>query len=130
MKKLLTATLLFALTSVAAMAADFNGKWTADVPGRDGGTTTNTFTLKVDGATLTGSLSSQMGDVNITNGKVDGDNITFDVVRTFNDNTFTLSYTGKADGADSIKFTRIFKGAMPGGGDAPPPQEFTAKRAK
>ena len=117
MKKLLTATLLFALTSVAALAADFNGKWTADVPGRDGGTMTNTFTLKVDGAKLTGSLSSQMGDAEITNGKVDGD-------------TFTLSYAGKADGADSIKFTRTFKGAMPGGGDAPPPQEFTAKKAK
>lgn len=130
MKKLLTATLLLALTSVAAMAADFNGKWTAEVPGRDGGTTTTTFTLKVDGDKVTGSLSSQMGDAEITNGKVDGDNITFDVVRTFGDNTITLSYAGKADGADSIKFTRTFKGGMPGGGDAPPPQEFTAKKTK
>jgi hypothetical protein len=130
MRKLLTATLLFALTSAAALAADFNGKWTAEVPSRNGGTTTNTFTLQVDGAKLTGSLTSQMGDVEITNGKVDGDNITFDVVRTFNDNTFTLSYAGKADGEDSIKFTRTFKGNMPGGGDAPPPQEFTAKKAK
>jgi hypothetical protein len=130
MRKLLTATLLFALTSVAALAADFNGKWTAEVPGRDGATMTNTFTLKVDGAKLTGSMSTQMGDVEITNGKVDGDNLSFDVVRTFNDNTFTLSYVGKADGADSIKFTRTFKGNMPGGGNAPPPQEFTAKKAK
>jgi len=130
MRKLLTATLLFALTSVAALAADFNGKWTADVPGRDGSTRTSTFTLKADGAKLTGSVSSQMGDAEITNGKVDGDNITFDVVRNFNDMTITLSYAGKADGADAIKFTRTFKGNMPGGGDAPPPQEFTAKRAK
>jgi len=130
MRKLLTATLLFALTSVAALAADFNGKWTAEVPGRDGSTRTSTFTLKADGAKLTGSVSSQMGDAEITNGKVDGDNITFDVVRNFNDMTITLSYAGKADGADAIKFTRTFKGNMPGGGDAPPPQEFTAKRAK
>jgi len=130
MRKLLTATLLFALTSVAALAADFNGKWTAEVPGRDGSTRTSTFTLKADGAKLTGSVSSQMGDAEITNGKVDGDNITFDVVRTFNDMTITLSYAGKADSADAIKFTRTFKGNMPGGGDAPPPQEFTAKRAK
>jgi hypothetical protein len=129
MRKLLTATLFLALTSVAALAADFNGKWTAEVPGRNGGTTTNTFTFKVDGAKLTGSLSSQMGDVDITNGKVDGDNISFDVVRTFNDNTITLSYVGKADGAGSIKFTRTFKGDMPGGGQAPPPQEFTAKKS-
>jgi hypothetical protein len=128
MKKLFAATLFLALTSVVALAADFNGKWTAEVPGRQGGTQTNTFTFKVDGANLTGSMSTQMGDVDITNGKVDGDNISFDVVRTFNDNKITLSYVGKADG-DSIKFTRTFKGDMPGGGQAPPPQEFTAKKA-
>lgn len=129
MKKLFAATLVFALSSAVAFAADFNGKWTAEVPSRQGGTMTQTFTLKADGSKLTGSLSSQMGDVEITNGKVDGDNISFDVVRTFGDNTITLSYTGKADGADSIKFTRTFKGDMPGGGQAPPPQEFTAKRS-
>lgn len=129
MRKLLTATLLFALSSVAALAADFNGKWTAEVPSRMGGTMTSTFTFKVDGTKLTGTVSSQMGDAEITNGKVDGDNISFDVVRTFNDNSITLTYTGKADGAGSIKFTRTFKGDMPGGGQAPPPQEFTAKKA-
>ena len=130
MKKLILATLFFALSSAVAVAADFNGKWTADIPGRDGATNTTTFTFKVDGAKLTGNMSSQVGDAEITNGKVDGDNITFDVVRTFGDNTITLSYAGKADGADSIKFTRTFKGGMPGGGDAPPPQEFTAKKTK
>jgi hypothetical protein len=130
MRKLLTAALFFALTSVVALAADFNGKWTAEVPSRQGGTMTNTFTFKVDGDKLTGSLSSQMGEVDITNGKVEGDNISFDVVRSFNGNSITLSYAGKADGADSIKFTRTFKGDMPGGGQAPPPQEFTAKKAK
>lgn len=130
MKKLIAATLFLALSSVAALAADFNGKWTAEVPGRDGNTTTNTFNLKVDGSKVTGSISTQRGDTDITNGKVDGDNISFDVVRTFGDNSITMSYAGKADGADSIKFTRTFKGAAPGGGEAPPPQEFAAKRAK
>jgi hypothetical protein len=128
MKKLLAATLFVALTSVAALAADFNGKWTAEVPSRQGGTMTNTFTFKVDGAKLTGSMSTQQGDVDITNGKVDGDNVSFDIVREFNGNSFTLSYAGKADGADSIKFTRTFKAAG-GDGQGPPPQEFTAKRA-
>lgn len=129
MRKLLTAALLFALTSVAALAADFNGKWTAEVPSRQGGTMTNTFNFKVDGDKLTGTMSSQMGEVDLTNGKVEGDNISFDVVRSFNGNSITLSYAGKADGADSIKFTRTFKGDMPNGGQAPPPQEFTAKKA-
>jgi hypothetical protein len=130
MKKLLAATLFFALSTAAALAADFNGKWTAEVPSRQGGTTTTTFTLKVDDGKVTGSMSSQMGDTDISNGKADGDNISFDVVRTFNDNKITLTYTGKADGAGGIKFTRTMSG-MPAGGDgqARPPQEFTAKKA-
>jgi len=130
MKKLIAATLFFALSTAAALAADFNGKWTAEVPSRQGGTTTTTLTFKVESGKLTGTMSNQMGDMEITNGKVDGDNISFDVVRTFNDNKITLTYTGKADGSDSIKFTRTMSG-MPAGGDgqARPPQEFTAKRA-
>ena len=150
MKKLILTTLFLALGSAAALAADFSGKWTAEIPGRQGNTTTTTFTFKVDGANLTGTMSNQMGDMDITNGKVDGDNISFDIIRTFGDNTLTLHYTGKADGADSIKFTRTVSGGGPGGpggggpggpgggggqaggggqGGPRPPQEFTAKRA-
>ena len=62
MKKLILATLFLAVSSAVAFAADFNGKWTADIPSRQGGTMTTTFTLKVDGAKLTGTMSSQMGD--------------------------------------------------------------------
>jgi len=70
-----------------------------------------------------------MGDMPITNGKVTADTITFDVVRNFNGNSITMSYSGKADG-DTIKFTRTFSGGAPGGGNGgpPPPMEFTAKR--
>jgi len=128
MKKLLAATLFLALSSVAALAADFNGKWTAEIPGFQGGTTTNTFTLKVDGAKVTGTVSSQRGDAEISNGKVDGDNISFDVVRTFQDNKITMTYTGKAAADGTVKFTRTI-GGFPGGGDAPPPTEFVAKKA-
>jgi hypothetical protein len=122
MKKLALAALALAFGSVTALAADFNGKWTADVPGRDGNTMTITFDFHVDGATLTGTISTPRGDMDLSNGKVDGDTIAFDQVLNFNGNSFTLSYKGTADGADAIKFTRIF-----GGGDRPP-QEFTAKR--
>ena len=104
MKKLLAATLFVALTSVAAFAADFNGKWTAEVPSRQGGTMTNTFTFKVDGAKLTGSMSTQQGDVDITNGKVDGDKVSFEVVREFNGNSMTTKYEGTVAG-DEMKLT-------------------------
>lgn len=124
MKKLAFAVLLFALGSVAALAADFNGKWTADVPGRNGNQTL-TFDFHVDGSTLAGAITTPRGATDITNGKVDGDTITFDQVMSFNGNSMTMSYKGTADGADSIKFTRTMGGGA--GGDRPP-LEFTAKR--
>jgi hypothetical protein len=123
MKKLGITLLFFALGSVTALAADFNGKWTADVPGRNGNTQTLTFDFHVDGTTLTGTVTTPRGSIDISNGKVDGDNISFDQVMNFNGNSFTISYKGTADG-DTIKFTRTFSG----GGDRPP-QEFVAKRA-
>ena len=121
-RKLGLAALFLALAPVAALAADFNGKWTAEVEGRMGPQTI-TFDFHVDGTTLTGKITTPRGDMDISNGKVDGDSISFDQVMNFNGNSFTMSYKGTADGADSIKFTRTF-----GGGDRPP-QEFVAKRA-
>ncbi|HEV2133692.1 MAG TPA: hypothetical protein VGR47_05465 [Terracidiphilus sp.] len=118
-KKLALAVLFIALGSVTALAADFNGKWTAQVE-TPRGTQTLTFNFKVDGSALTGTVTTMRGDVDIQNGKVDGDNISFDQVMNFNGNEFKISYTGKADGADSIKFTRQF-GDRPG-------TDFVAKR--
>ena len=118
MIKKLGITLLFlALGSVSALAADFNGKWTGDVQGRNGNTQTLTFDFHVDGTTLTGKITTPRGDVDITNGKVDGDNISFDQVLNFNGNSFTISYQGKADGADGPSSSRAHFG---GGGDRPP----------
>ena len=123
LKKIGLAALLFALGTVSALAADFNGKWTAEVQGRNGAQTV-TFDFHVDGSTLTGKITTPRGDTDISNGKVDGDSISFDQTMNFGGNSFTLSYKGTADGADSIKFTRTF-----GGGGDRPPQEFVAKRA-
>jgi hypothetical protein len=123
MKKLGITLLFFAFGSMTALAADFNGKWTGDVQGRNGNTQTLTFDFHVDGATLTGKVTTPRGDTDISNGKVDGDNISFDQVLNFNGNSVTISYKGTADG-DTIKFTRTF-----GGGGDRPPQDFVAKRA-
>ncbi len=113
-------TLLFlALGGISAVAADFNGKWTADVQSRRG-TQTLTFDFHVDGSTLTGKVTTQRGDTDITDGKVDGDNISFSQVMDFNGNSMTITYKGTADG-DTIKFTRQM-------GDRPA-TEFVAKRA-
>ena len=124
MRKLMLAATLVALGSVAAMAADFNGKWSGTVETMRG-TQTLTFDFKVDGTTLTGTITTPRGDTDISNGKIDGDTISFDQVVSFNGNSFTISYKGTIDG-DTIKFTRSFPAGPDG--QTRPPQEFTAKR--
>ena len=106
-----------------AWAADVTGKWTAQVPGQGGQTREQTFNFKAEGSKLTGTVSGRQGDIPITDGKIDGDNISFVTVVKFNDNEFKLTYKGKVSG-DEIKFTRVREG-----GDQPP-AEFTAKKAK
>jgi hypothetical protein len=119
MRKLGIAVLFLTLGGISALAADFNGKWTADVQSRRG-TQTLTFDFHVDGSTLTGKVTTQRGDTDITDGKVDGDNISFTQVMNFNGNSMTITYKGTADG-DNINFTRQM-------GDRPATQ-FVAKRA-
>ena len=114
------------LASVAVWAADIDGKWTAQVPGRNG-TMETTFTFKAEGEKLTGSVSGRNGDTAISEGKISGSDISFVVVREMQGNTFKMVYKGKLAGGE-IKFTRTFDGAGPGG-NAPPPVEFTAKKA-
>lgn len=111
-----------ALFAGAALAADVTGKWTAQVPGRNGQAREMTFDLKAEGATLTGTVSGGQGGGNaISEGKVTGDEISFVVSIERNGNTMKQTYTGKAAG-DEIKFKRQ--------GQRGEPVEFTAKRAK
>jgi hypothetical protein len=119
LRKLALALLFVALGAVTAFAADVSGKWTASVQGRRG-TQNITFNFTVDGSTLTGKITTDRGDSDISNGKVDGDTISFDQVMNFNGEQHTISYKGTVSG-DSIKFTRSF-------GDRTGP-EFTATRA-
>lgn len=118
-RKLGLAVLFIALGSVTALAADFNGKWSAQVE-TPRGTQDITFNFHVNGSALTGTISTRRGDMAIQDGKVNGDNISFDQVLHFNGNEFKITYTGKTDGANAIKFTRQF-------GDRGS-QQFTAKK--
>ena len=56
---MLAVLLVLAFTSLSA--ADVDGKWTAQVAGRDGQTREQTFTFKADGEKLTGTISGMMG---------------------------------------------------------------------
>jgi hypothetical protein len=92
------AALLFTVT---ALAADVAGTWTGEQEGRNGPMTV-TFNFKTDGSTLTGTVSTPRGETQISDGKVDGDNVSFAVVREFNGNTMKINYTGKVSG-DEMK---------------------------
>ena len=106
-----------------AVAADVSGKWTAQVPGRGGQMNESTFTFKVDGDKLTGTLSGRQGEIPISDGKVSGDDISFTTTVSRGGNEFKVNYKGKVSG-DEIRFTRVREG---GQGQ---PAEFTAKRVK
>jgi hypothetical protein len=112
--------LLSCILTAAAFAADVTGKWTAEMQGRDGQSMTTTFDLKADGNALTGTVSGRRGETPISNGKIDGDKVSFDVVREFNGNSMTIHYTGTVSG-DSLNL----KVEGPRGGG----REITAKRS-
>jgi hypothetical protein len=74
--------------------------------GRNGGPDrTNTLVLKVEGDKLTGKLSAPgrggaATDIDITDGKLAGADVSFSVVRSFNGNSMTNKYAGTvADGS-------------------------------
>ena len=84
---------------------DPTGTYLWTVPARNGGPDrTNTLVLKLDGDKLTGKLTApgrggQTSVTEISDGKITGADVSFSVVRTFNDNTVTNKYSGTlADG--------------------------------
>jgi hypothetical protein len=109
------------LFAAAALAADVTGKWTGDMPGRGGDTTPTTFTFKAEGDKLTGSMTGPQGDIAIKDGKVAGDQISFNTTLEFNGNSIKLVYKGTVAG-DQIKMTREREGSGQ-------PREFTVKRS-
>src|SRR3954451_23222035 len=97
--KMLRVILATSLATVCMWAADANGKWTAEMQGPGGNTRTVTMNLKTDGSKLTGTVSGGRGsDTEISDGKVDGNEISFSSTREFNGNKMTSTYKGKLDG--------------------------------
>lgn len=100
MKRLL---LLVFCCAASMLAADISGTWkgTADA---SNGSLERTFRFKQDGEKLSGETSSEMlGKSVITDGKVSGDNVSFTISVTFENNELKLSFNGKIDG-DEIQF--------------------------
>lgn len=157
--------IIFVLSAIALLglctsvyAADVDGKWESESPGRGGqGTSKTIYEFKANGAELTGKITTERGgtptESPISEGKIEGDTISFAVEREGRGGggTFKIMYTGKVAG-DKITFTRTFEGfggmggrgggggAMGGppgggargggGGFGGPPPEIVATRVK
>ena len=134
-KKLLSVSTILVLALSVAMAADvIGGKWTMSQEARNGGAPRVTvFDLKVEGTTLTGTVTAPMGGraggaavptpIAITNGKVNGNAISFDVVRTFAGSPATTRYVGTVSG-DTMRVRQTIDL-----GNGPQTVEGDAKRA-
>lgn len=127
MKKLLCAfaILFFGLfVAASARAADISGDWTATMSTPNGESHQMTFTFKQTGGTVTGSMQGgQGGPIEISNGKIDGNDFSFDV----SFNGMTLHHIGTVNG-DEISLKTKSGDNDQGGGF--PPMEMTLKREK
>jgi uncharacterized protein (DUF2147 family) len=121
MKKFAFSTIAtLAVFATTMFAADINGKWTAEVEGRNGQKRTTTFNLKAEGEKLTGTVSGPGGrEFNIEEGKISGDNVSFAVTMEFNGNSRKVVYKGTASG-DQLNLKR---------GEGDQAREVTAKRS-
>ena len=89
--------ILMVMCAAFAFAADFNGRWESTLNGPNGNMQL-VFHFKVDGAKLTGSVETANGSIDIEEGKVDGDNISFKT----HVGDSEVNHTGKISG-DTIK---------------------------
>ncbi|WP_462266417.1 hypothetical protein [Mucilaginibacter sp.] len=79
-KRLLFALLFISSLGVAiAAVADLTGKWTGSVSAPDGGNYGLTYNLKAEGAKLTGTVETPVGTAPITDGKISGNDFSFNV---------------------------------------------------
>jgi hypothetical protein len=146
-KVLFAGAILLAVALVALAADAITGKWTYEMQGRGGGggggtPRVVTLDLKADGMNLTGTVLQPVGGrgggggggaatppapVAISNGKVDGNNVSFEVTRPGRNggDPTTMKYTGTVSG-DELKLKVTAPGR--GGGD-PTTTEVTAKRS-
>ncbi len=94
MKYLLTAILLpGCMVTSAQNAIDGTWKGSRETPN---GTMEFTYTFKVQGDTLTGTIKSQFGETPLENGKVDGKKISYSI--SFNGNS--IDFTGEPISVD------------------------------
>lgn len=108
MQRLVHAAALLGLAAAAIAADDVTGVWKAEFNTQIG-VQKYTFTLKQDGASVTGRASSDIGgekrETELKDGKIERDTIAFTELLPFQGNELRIDYRGQI-GDHEIKFTR------------------------
>src|SRR5579872_3417138 len=97
MRKFTMMCSLLAVFAICALAADVTGTWKGSMETPQGAREV-TMTLKAEGKELTGTISGRQGETPISDGKIKGDSISFNVVRKMQDREFKMEYKGKLKG--------------------------------
>jgi hypothetical protein len=99
-KYLLSVMTLMALAGLVLLAADIDGTWTAETQGKNG-PQTQTLTLLSKGGALTGKIDAgRGGPVDISDGKIEGPNVSFKVVTEGKAGKQEKEYKGTLKGGD------------------------------
>ena len=97
----LTACALLTLAVTASAQdkkADLNGTWKSSSTNQNGEVRETTFKLKVEGEKVTGTISGRNNDTAIEEGKIKGDEVSFQVTRELQGNKVVTKSTGKISG--------------------------------
>ena len=106
MQRVVVAAAIVIAAFASVRAADPSGRWTATFA-TDIGEQQYTFEFVVKGSELTGvAKGSLTGETKISDGKVDGDKITFTENASFMEMPIRITYSGTMTSADEIQFTR------------------------
>lgn len=144
--KISVMTSILLLVAGLAFGAEIDGKWAGTFDSGMGGQPMNlSYDFKADGNKLTGTtVGAENSTIEIKNGTIDGNKVTFDVPVDMNGMKMTIAYTGELSGDElKLSFTSKMEGAPEGagagagagaggppGGGAMPPMSFVAKRVK
>ena len=90
---------VISLVSLMALAADNSGNWNGIFHTREGGAFETNLTLKQSGNTVTGQWQQGSNDaIDIENGKVNGDTVTWTISRGTGEKQRKINYTAKVTG--------------------------------
>jgi hypothetical protein len=103
MKRFGIAIVVLTIFSALALGAGVRGKWKGSVIGREGARAVY-FLFEAEGERLTGKMIDNHGDNLISEGKIEGDQLSFTIVYDLSGDKVKRVYRGTLSG-DEIHFT-------------------------